>query len=82
MEEGQVPLAPISGFSTAPISAYGAVMLRFQYLTHPTQALEEAHTSPSYVLLAAQARELIQQIERALARLESGPPQGTGLPRH
>lgn len=82
MEQDDDVLSPVCGMTTAVISEYGYVMLRLDYLTHPMQALDQAHSSPKFVFQAALASELVSQIERALARLKSGPPPGTGLPKH
>jgi hypothetical protein len=78
----EIPLAPICGWEVAPISAYNAITVRLQYLTHNLQPISEAHTSPMYVLLAPQCRELIDVLQRKLQVLENGPPEGSGLPRH
>lgn len=82
MNNEEIPLAPVARWGIAPIATYGAVMLQLQYLTHATQQPEEAHRTPNLLLPADQCRELIQALERTLQRLESGPPQGTGLPKH
>lgn len=82
MKDDEIPLAPVAGWDIAPISAYGAVMLRLQYLTHATQQPAEAHHTPHLVLHAAQALELIAALQRVVSALETAPPQGTGLPRH
>jgi len=75
-------LSPVSGWTVAPISAYGAVMLRLDYLTHATQTAEESQQSPNYVLHSPQARELALKILAMCDRLESGELQGAGLPKH
>lgn len=82
MENDNIPLNPVTGFSSAPIAAFGAVMLQIQYVDNPAQPVGQAHQSPNYVLTAAQARELVQQIVRTLGVLESvTAPQG-GKPQH
>ena len=80
--DNDVVLSPVCGMTTAPILEYGFVMLRLNYLTHPLQTPDQAHASPNFVFQADLARELVSQIERALARLQSGPPPGAGLPKH
>ena len=82
MEQDDVVLSPVCGMTTAPISEYGFVMLRLNFLTHPMQALDQAHASPNFVFQADLARDLVSQIQQALLRLESGPPAGAGLPKH
>jgi hypothetical protein len=78
----EIPLAPVSGWEVAPISAYGAVTLRLSYLTHQTQKTSEAHQSPTYVLLAPQCRELMAALQRQLDYLAKAPPEGDGLQKH
>lgn len=78
----EIPLAPISGWQLAPISAYAAVMLRLDYLTHATQQANQAHQTPQMVMTKAQALELIEALQRVVGKLDSGPPEGTGLERH
>lgn len=82
MSNAEIPLAPVVGWDAAPIQAYGAVMLRLRYLTHPSQAMDQAHETPQFVLMAAQARELAQILLRKAEQIEAGPPEGTGLPKH
>lgn len=78
----EIPLYPVSGWEIAPIPAYGALFIRPAFLSHPTQKPEEADPGRRYLLTAAQARELRDAIDRTLHLLESGAPQGTGLPKH
>lgn len=78
----EIPLFPVAGWEIAPISAYGAIFIRPAFLSHPAQKLEEADPGRRYLLTAAQARELRDAIDRALHHLETGAPQGTGLPKH
>lgn len=82
MNEKDIPLAPIAGWTTGPVPAYGAVILRLDYLTHPMQQIDEATQSPHFLLTAAQALELSEALKKHAAGLQDGPPQGTGLPKH
>ena len=82
MKPTEIPLCPLAGWDIAPISAYAAITLRIDYLTHATQQPAEAHQTPQMVMTKQQALELSAALQRVAARLESGPPEGTGLPRH
>lgn len=82
MKQAEIPLSPVAGWELGTIAAYGAVMLRIDYLTHATQTAEEAQKSPTFVIHTAQARELAQRILVACEKLESGPPPGTGAAKH
>jgi hypothetical protein len=78
----EVPLAPMTGWEVAPISAHEAIVLRLSYLTHQTQRLDEAHKSPRFVMSALQCQQLIEALQSKLEVLKSGPPSGSGLPKH
>ena len=82
MTNDEMTLFPVAGWEVAPIPAYGAIFIRPAFLTHPMQKMEEADPGRRYLLTAAQATELRDAIDRTLRRLESGEPQGTGLPKH
>lgn len=82
MKEEEIALTPVAGWEIGTVPAYGALMLRLDYLTHATQSPDQAHKSPTFVIQTAQARELAQRILVACEKLESGPPPGTGLPKH
>lgn len=77
----EIPLAPVAGWQIAPVSAYQAVMLRLDYLTHATQQPDEAHQTPNLVLTAAQALELSEALKKHVALAAQGTP-GAGLPKH
>jgi biofilm regulator BssS len=81
MKNEEIPLSPIAGWNVAPISAYEAVMLRLDYLTHATQRPEEAQQTPQLVMTAAQALELSETLRKHAALAIQGTP-GAGLPKH
>lgn len=81
MKTEEIPLSPVAGWDIAPISAYAAVMLRLDYLTHATQRPDEAHQTPQLVMNAAQALELSEALKKHAALAMQGIP-GAGLPRH
>lgn len=82
MDNDELILFPVTGWEVAPISAYGAIFIRPAFLAHPMQKMEEADPGRRYLLTAAQAKELRDAIDRTLLRLQSGEPQGSGLPKH
>ena len=77
----EISLAPLAGWQVAPITAYGAVMLRLDFLTHATQRPEEAQTTPNLVLTVAQALELSEALKKHAALAMQGKP-GEGMPQH
>lgn len=78
----ELPLAPITGWEIKSIPALGALIVRLDYVTNAMQPSDEAHQTPHFVLNPVQARELAQRILARCDQLESGPPPGTGLPKH
>lgn len=81
MKNEEIPLSPIAGWNVAPISAYEAVMLRLDYLTHATQHPDEAQQTPQLVMTAAQALELSEALKKHAALAMQGTP-GYGIARH
>ena len=80
--QDDIPLCPISGWDIRALEGHKAVMIRLDFLAHPMQPLGQAIHSPIYVLTADRCRELAQRIVLVLHQLESGAPEGTGLPTH
>lgn len=77
----EIPLSPVSGWTSGPIPAYQAVMLRLDYLTHVTQRPDQAQQTPNLVLNAAQALELSEVLRKHAESAMRGTP-GAGMPRH
>ena len=77
----EIPLAPVTGWQIAPISAYQAVMLRLDFLTHAMQQPDEAQQTPHLALTAEQALELSEALKKHAALAMQGT-LGAGLPKH
>ena len=81
-EQENLALCPVTQYSVAPIAAYGAVVMRLDFLSHPMQDSAQPHPGRNYLLTPAEAKTLAQKILAVCAELESGePPTGLG-PRH
>jgi len=78
----EINTLPIAGWELKTVPALDALLISFSYLSHATQTPAEAVTDRTYVLHSALAREFAQRILAALDRMETGAPQGTGLPKH
>lgn len=72
-DEPQVSLFPITGWEMRPVSAYDAIVVRFQYLSSPLQPEDSPHTGPGLVLTRSQTADLIHILQKQLARLEGAP---------
>lgn len=82
MANEQIPLSPVAAWDIGTIPAYNAAFMKLHFLLHPMQPPEQAQPSQTFLLTQEQCRELIQQLQRAVQRLESAPQQGAGLPKH
>jgi hypothetical protein len=80
MNEEIITLA-VTEWELRSAPALGAMLITIQYLTNPMQRPEDAEER-TFVLHATQARELAERILVQCTTLESGEPQGTGLPKH
>jgi len=82
MNQDEVALAPIAGWTMVPLSSVGAVMLHVDYVLHPMQSVDDALQTPRLVMTGLQALELSDALRRHAALLESGAPLGFGLTKH
>lgn len=78
----EIPLSPVTGWTSSTITAYGCAFIEFNYLVSPMESLAQAHSSPRFVLMPAQLRELAQRMVWLADQLETGPIPGTGLPKN
>ncbi|QDQ87716.1 hypothetical protein FMZ60_09015 [Alcaligenaceae bacterium SJ-26] len=77
-----IPLFPVAGWAIGPIPSYGIATIKFDFLTHPLQKVEEANEGRHYALTPAQLRELIQKMQSTLDVLENTVEQAPGGPAH
>ncbi|MCR4297472.1 MAG: hypothetical protein NUV75_01780 [Gallionella sp.] len=82
MEQDELPLFPVTEYEVRAIPAYGALFIRFGFLSHSMQGIEEADPGRRYVFHPAQAREVRDAIDRALHALENAGPQDAPGERH
>lgn len=78
----ELSLCPVTTCTVAPIAAYGAVIIRLDFLSHPMQPVAQAHPGRNYLLAPEEAKKLAQKIFEVCAELESGPPPGIAGPTH
>lgn len=81
-KEQDEPLAPVAGWTSGTVAAYGIGFLTLRYLVSPTESLEQAHTSPNFALTAPQLRELGQRMLFLADQLEKTPQTSAGSPQH
>jgi biofilm regulator BssS len=75
VQEETFPVFPVSAWQIGPVPSYGIVVVRFAFLAHSLQKLDEAEWGRRYALQPNKVRELIQELERSLRHLESAAPQ-------
>jgi hypothetical protein len=78
----EFPLAPVAGYTSAPVSPLGLAFIRFAYLVSPMESPEQAHDSPNFALTAPQLRELGQRMLSLAEHLECSGAEGSELPKH
>ncbi len=75
-------LAPVVGWTSSTITAYGAAFFTLEYLVSPMESAEQAHKSPNFLLSTVQLRELGQRMLFLADELERNPPTSAGSPQH
>ncbi len=78
-KEQDEPLAPVAGWKTGTVPAYGIGFVTLRYLVSPTETQEQAHSSPKTV---PQLRELGQRMLFLADQLEKTPQTSAGSPQH
>lgn len=73
--QDEIPLFPVCGWSIGPILVHDAVTIKFDFLTNLMQPVNEANQGRHYLLASAQAKELVEKIQKALHYLETAEPQ-------
>lgn len=82
MENNDLPIAPITGWQTGTVEAYGIGILTLQYLVSPSESLEQSHASPTFALTPPQLRELGEKLIELSDRLARTPQTSAGSPTH
>jgi len=80
--ETEIALAPVAGWQTGTVEAYGVGILTLRYLVSPMESLEQAHASPTFALTRSQLRELGQKLIELSQRLENAGETSDGSPTH
>lgn len=78
----EIPLFPVAQLTVGPVPRMGLVVIRPDFLTTLMQQPEEAQQGRTYALTPVQAHYLVDQIQRALAILETSLSPDGGSPRH
>ena len=76
-----IKIFPVANWRVGPIPSMGIITICPSFLTHSMQGPEEANPGRYYALTPIQARDLIADLQKALAQIPaaSTPPGG---PRH
>lgn len=73
--EKDIPLFPISQWDIGPIPTHGLIAFRPHFLSHALQKPHEAQADRYYALTPEQCRQLVEDLQRQLARLETAGVQ-------
>jgi len=82
MEKDTAPGFPITECDIGIFAKQGVLFIRFAFLSHSMQALEEADPGRRYVLTPKQAQQVVDGIQQALRALGSAGPQSPSGERH
>lgn len=80
--ENEIAIAPIAGWETGTVEAYGIGIVTLQYLVSPMESPEQAHASPTFALTPPQLRELGQKLIELAQHLERSAQTSSGSPTH
>lgn len=80
--ERDTALAPVLGWTSSTVTAYGAAFFTLEYLVSPMESPAQSHTSPNFALTAPQLRELGQRMLFLADQLERNPQTSAGSPQH
>jgi hypothetical protein len=68
---------PVTDWEIGVDMKHEVITIRFLFLAHLSQKMEQSDRSCRYVLSSNQCRDLIEKIYKQLHRLENAGPQGT-----
>ncbi|AZY52217.1 bssS family protein [Bordetella avium] len=82
MNENEIPLFPVAAWEVGPLPTIGLAAIKFDFLTNPSQPLQEANPGRHYVLTPIELRALIRKLEETLHVLETSEPTAPQGPQH
>ncbi len=69
--QDEIPLFPVAAMTVGPVLSMGIVVMRPDFLSHSMQDSHQPTQGRTYAMTPPQAVALIDQLQRALAKLES-----------
>lgn len=78
----EIPIFPVARWDFGPVPSLGLITIRPHFLSGPMQAMEQAQASRFYALTKSQARELIEDLQKALQKLETHGESAAGHQKH
>lgn len=69
-KKDDIPVFPVAGWKVGPLPGYDALVFKLQFLTSPTQPLEEAQETQFFGITPDMARVLITELERNIETVE------------
>jgi BssS protein family len=78
----EIPLFPVATIGIGPLPSLGLIAIRPDFLTHASQAIDQATHGRTYVLTPVQAHDVARQILLALKTLQSAGSPSEDNPKH
>nr|WP_215196030.1 bssS family protein [Escherichia coli] len=69
-KKNDIPVFPITAWQAGPLPGYGALALKFQYLTSPMQPLDSAQETQFFALTPEMTETLISDLRRHIETLK------------
>lgn len=70
-QKDDIPVFPITGWQAGPLPGYGALALKFQFLSSPMQQMESAQETQFFALTPEMAESLIADLQRHIHNLRN-----------
>ncbi|HHQ6722187.1 TPA: bssS family protein [Serratia fonticola] len=65
-----ISIFPVTGWKIGPLPGYDALVLKFQFLTSPTQPLEEAQETQFFGITPDIAKAMIADLKKHIETVE------------
>jgi hypothetical protein len=69
--ENDIPLTPVSGWTTGPVKKIQAVALKIRYISYPGQPVSESEETGFLALTPGQALALAAELQEAALKLQT-----------
>ncbi|MDM9595335.1 hypothetical protein QU617_18775 [Pseudomonas guariconensis] len=78
----ELSVSPVAGWEVQTVPAYDSLLIKLSFISTPFQRIDEAQSTPLLGLTTDQAKELIDLLQRGVAKVEAERPKSPPGPRH